>query len=110
MVSKGKERDAVCRGSYDRSRTARSTSSSGVSRVFDRAVVGVVGQSMRKSSSLFTPEERQGFLERAVAGGRPGKRRGKIFSNLLVDFVREQNGTAIVKGLVRSRTSSTSSR
>ena len=99
MNSDGKERVAVCPGSYDPVTNGHVDILKRVSRVFDRVVVGVVGQSIRKSSSLFSPEERLGFLERAVAEAGLENVEVKIFSNLLVDFVREQNGTAIVKGL-----------
>jgi pantetheine-phosphate adenylyltransferase len=99
LNSDGKERVAVCPGSYDPVTNGHIDILKRVSRVFDRVVVGVVGQSIRKTSTLFTPEERQGFLERAVAEAGLENVEVKIFSNLLVDFVREQNGTAIVKGL-----------
>jgi pantetheine-phosphate adenylyltransferase len=99
MNSDGKERVAVCPGSYDPVTNGHIDILRRTSRVFDRVVVGVVGQSIRKSSTLFTPEERQGFLERAIAGEGIENVEVKVFSNLLVDFVREQNGTAIVKGL-----------
>jgi len=97
--SEGKERVAVCPGSYDPVTYGHIDILRRTSRVFDRVVVGVVGQSIRKSSSLFTAEERKGFLERALAEAEIENIEVKIFSNLLVEFVREQNGTAIVKGL-----------
>ena len=99
MNSEGKERVAVCPGSYDPVTNGHIDILRRTSRVFDRVVVGVVGQSIRKSSSLFTAEERKAFLERALAEAGIENVEVKIFSNLLVDFVREQNGTAIVKGL-----------
>jgi pantetheine-phosphate adenylyltransferase len=67
--------------------------------VFDRVIVGVVGQSVRKSGSLFTPEERKGFLERALGEAGVKNVEVRIFTNLLVEFVRECGGNAIVKGL-----------
>jgi pantetheine-phosphate adenylyltransferase len=97
--SEGKERVAVCPGSYDPVTNGHIDILRRTSRVFDRVVVGVVGQSIRKSSSLFTAEERKAFLERALAEAGIENVEVKIFSNLLVEFVREQNGTAIVKGL-----------
>ncbi len=99
MNSEGKERVAVCPGSYDPVTNGHIDILRRTSRVFDRVVVGVVGQSIRKSSSLFTAEERKAFLERALADAGIENVEVKIFSNLLVEFVREQNGTAIVKGL-----------
>lgn len=99
MNSEGKERVAVCPGSYDPVTNGHLDIIRRASHVFDRVVVGVVGQSIRKSESLFTPEERQGFLERAIGEAGHTNVEVQIFSNLLVDFVRECNGTAIVKGL-----------
>jgi pantetheine-phosphate adenylyltransferase len=97
--SEGKERVAVCPGSYDPVTNGHMDIIRRTSNVFDRVVVGVVGQAIRKSASLFTPEERQGFLQRAIAEAELENVEVRIFSNLLVDFVRECNGTAIVKGL-----------
>jgi pantetheine-phosphate adenylyltransferase len=97
--SEGIERVAVCPGSYDPVTNGHLDIIRRASRVFDRVVVGVVGQSIRKSESLFTPEERQGFLERAIADAELENVEVQIFSNLLVEFVRECGGTAIVKGL-----------
>ncbi len=93
------ERVAVCPGSYDPVTFGHLDIIGRTSRVFDRVVVGIVGQSIRKQNTLFTPEERKGFLERAVAEKGFENVEVKIFSNLLVEFVRECNGTAIVKGL-----------
>ncbi|MEJ7876953.1 MAG: adenylyltransferase/cytidyltransferase family protein, partial [Solirubrobacterales bacterium] len=67
MNSEGIERVAVCPGSYDPVTNGHLDIITRASRVFDRVVVGVVGQSIRKSESLFTPEERKGFLDRAIA-------------------------------------------
>ncbi len=99
MNSEGIERVAVCPGSYDPVTNGHLDIIGRASRVFDRVVVGVVGQSIRKSESLFTPEERQGFLERAIAEAGLENVEVRIFTNLLVEFVRECGGTAIVKGL-----------
>jgi len=97
--SEGIERVAVCPGSYDPVTNGHLDIITRASRVFDRVVVGVVGQSIRKSESLFTPEERKGFLDRAIAEAGLENVEVQIFSNLLVEFVRECGGTAIVKGL-----------
>ncbi len=99
MNSDGTERVAVCPGSYDPVTNGHLDIIGRASRVFDRVVVGVVGQSIRKSESLFTPEERKGFLERAIADAGLENVEVQIFTNLLVEFVRECGGTAIVKGL-----------
>ncbi|MDQ3572588.1 MAG: pantetheine-phosphate adenylyltransferase [Actinomycetota bacterium] len=99
MSDERKERVAICPGSYDPVTNGHLDILTRTSRVFDRVVVGVVGQSMRKQSTLFTPEERKGFIERAMAGNGVENLEVKVFSNLLVDFARECGATAIVKGL-----------
>ncbi len=93
------ERVAVCPGSYDPVTNGHLDILRRTSRVFDRVVVGVVGQSIRKGTTLFTPEERQGFLERAVGANGLANVEVRVFSNLLVEFARECGATAIVKGL-----------
>ena len=98
-MSADRERVAICPGSYDPVTYGHLDIIGRASRVFDRVVVGVVGQAIRKQKSLFTPEERLGFLERAVAEKGHSNVEVKIFTNLLVEFVRENQGTAIVKGL-----------
>jgi pantetheine-phosphate adenylyltransferase len=99
MNSDGRERIAVCPGSYDPVTNGHLDIIGRASRVFDRVVVGVVGQSIRKSESLFTPEERTGFIERAIERNDIQNVEVKVFTNLLVEFAREQGAAAIVKGL-----------
>jgi pantetheine-phosphate adenylyltransferase len=94
-----RERVAVCPGSYDPVTNGHLDIIGRASRVFDRVVVGVVGQSIRKSGSLFTPEERTGFIERAIAGNGLENVEVRVFTNLLVEFARECGASAIVKGL-----------
>ena len=67
------------------------------SAVFERVVVGVVNNPVRKEKTLFTAEERRGFIEEATAS--LGNVEVRIFSNLLVEFARELEARAIVKGL-----------
>ena len=98
-MSSTSERVAVCPGSYDPVTNGHLDILRRTSRVFDRVVVGVVGQSIRKQTTLFTPEERQGFLERAVGANGLSNVEVQVFSNLLVEFARECGATAIVKGL-----------
>jgi pantetheine-phosphate adenylyltransferase len=94
-----RQRLAVCPGSYDPVTNGHLDILTRTSRVFDRVVVGVVGQSIRKSTTLFTPEERKGFLERALAANGLENVEVQVFTNLLVEFARECGATAIVKGL-----------
>ena len=88
---------AVCPGSYDPVTNGHVDIISRASRIFDRVIVGVVNQPVRKQKTLFTAEERQGFIERATAP--LGNVEVQIFSTLLVDFARENGAGTIVKGL-----------
>jgi len=88
---------AVCPGSYDPVTNGHLDIISRASRIFDRVVVGVVNQAIRKQKTLFSADERAGFLERATAGY--DNIEIKVFSNLLVEFARENGATTIVKGL-----------
>jgi pantetheine-phosphate adenylyltransferase len=91
------ERIAVCPGSYDPVTNAHLDIIARTSRVFDKVIVGVVGQGVRKSNSMFSAEERRDFLLEATAD-LPNVEI-EIFTNLVVDFAREHNATVIVKGI-----------
>jgi pantetheine-phosphate adenylyltransferase len=88
---------AICPGSYDPVTNGHLDIIGRTSRIFDRVIVGVVGQGIRKSKSMFTAEERRDFLVDAVAGHDNVE--VEIFTNLLVDFARERDATVIVKGI-----------
>ena len=90
-------RTAICPGSYDPATNGHIDIITRTARIFDRVIVGVVNQPLRKQKTLFTPEERQGFIERATAD--LGNVEVQVFSTLLVDFARENGATTIVKGL-----------
>jgi pantetheine-phosphate adenylyltransferase len=93
------ERDGtvVCPGSYDPVTNGHLDIITRSSQVFERVVVGVVNNPMRKDTTLFTAEERKGLIEEATAD--LGNVEARIFSNLLVEFARELGANAIVKGL-----------
>jgi pantetheine-phosphate adenylyltransferase len=88
---------AVCPGTYDPVTNGHLDIITRAARVFERLVVGVVNVQVRKSPPLFSVEERRGFLEDAVTG--LDNVEVKAFSNLLVEFARDNGATAIVKGL-----------
>jgi len=96
-MSDGNPRVAVCPGSYDPVTNGHLDIITRASNVFDRVVVGVVSEPIRKQKTLFTPEERKTFLDDATSG--LANVEIEIFSNLLVDFAKEQGATAVVKGL-----------
>jgi pantetheine-phosphate adenylyltransferase len=90
-------RIAVCPGSYDPVTNGHLDVISRAARVFDKVVVGVVNNPVRKQQTLFTAEERKKFIEDATA--ELGNVEVGVMSNLLVEFAREQGATAIIKGL-----------
>ena len=90
-------RVAVCPGSYDPVTNGHVDIITRASNVFDRVIVGVVNQPVRKQKTLFTAEERQKFLQDATAD--LGNVEVEIFSNLLVEFAKQNNARAIIKGL-----------
>jgi pantetheine-phosphate adenylyltransferase len=90
-------RIAVCPGSYDPITKGHVDVISRASVMFDELIVGVVNASVRKSASLFTAEERIGFIREATR--HLGNVRVEPFSNLVVEFARERGARAIVKGL-----------
>jgi pantetheine-phosphate adenylyltransferase len=92
-------RIAICPGTYDPVTNGHLDIIGRAARVFDRVVVGVVNQPVRKQETLFTAEERQRFIEQAVGDNGLGNVEVAAFSVLLVDFAREHDATAIVKGL-----------
>ena len=90
---------AVCPGSYDPVTNGHLDIIKRGSKIFDKIVVGVVGNAPRKTGHLFTPEERVELIEEALATNGFGNVEVRIFRTLLVDFARECGAIAIIKGL-----------
>jgi pantetheine-phosphate adenylyltransferase len=90
-------RVAVCPGSYDPVTNGHLDIITRTSNVFERVIVGVVNNPVRKQTPLFTAEERKAFIDEATAD--LGNVEVKIMSNLLVEFARENGASAIIKGL-----------
>ncbi|MBN1529876.1 MAG: pantetheine-phosphate adenylyltransferase [Thermoleophilaceae bacterium] len=88
---------AVLPGSYDPMTMGHLDIIGRASGVFDHVIVGVVNQPVRKAKTLFSAEERVGFIRDATAD--LGNVQVKPFDTLLVDFAREHGAKAIVKGL-----------
>ncbi|MEX2107503.1 MAG: pantetheine-phosphate adenylyltransferase [Solirubrobacterales bacterium] len=87
----------VCPGSYDPVTNGHLDIIARSAAVFEKVVVGVVDNPIRKEKTLFTAEERQAFIKDATAD--LDNVEVQIFSTLLVEFAREQDAMAIVKGL-----------
>jgi pantetheine-phosphate adenylyltransferase len=96
-MSEENPRVAVCPGSYDPVTNGHLDVITRASRVFDKVVVGVVNNPVRKQKTLFTAEERKKFIEDATA--ELGNVEVGVMSNLLVEFARQHKATAIIKGL-----------
>jgi pantetheine-phosphate adenylyltransferase len=96
-MSDDNPRIAVCPGSYDPVTNGHLDVIGRAANVFDVVIVGVVNQPVRKATTLFTAEERKTFLDDATA--EFGNVRVEVFSNLLVEFAKEQGASAVVKGL-----------
>jgi len=90
-------RVAVCPGSYDPVTNGHLDVIGRASNVFDKVVVGVVNNPVRKQKTLFDAEERKAFIEAATAD--LGNVEVGVMSNLLVEFAREHGATAVIKGL-----------
>ena len=90
-------RIAVCPGSYDPITNGHVDVITRAAAMFDELVVAVVNASVRKSRSVFSAEERVGFIERATA--HLPNVSVETFSTLVVDYARERGAKAIVKGL-----------
>ncbi len=96
-MSAEEPRIAICPGSYDPVTNGHLDVISRTSHVFDKVVVGVVNNPMRKEKTLFTAEERKQFIEDATTDLKNVE--VGIMSNLLVEFAKENGAIAIIKGL-----------
>jgi pantetheine-phosphate adenylyltransferase len=92
-------RVAICPGTYDPVTNGHLDIIGRAARVFDRVVVGVVNQPVRKQQTLFTADERKAFIEDAMRRNGVENVDVAVFSTLLVEFAREHDARAIVKGL-----------
>jgi pantetheine-phosphate adenylyltransferase len=90
-------RIAVCPGSYDPVTLGHIDVITRAAGMFDELIVAVVNASVRKSSALFTAQERIEFIERATT--HLPNVTVEPFSTLVVDYARERGAKAIVKGL-----------
>ncbi|MGH2840638.1 MAG: pantetheine-phosphate adenylyltransferase [Solirubrobacteraceae bacterium] len=90
-------RIAICPGSYDPITNGHLDVIGRTSEMFDEVVVALVYLPTRKGHTLFSIEERMGFVEEATA--HLDNVRVAQFSNLVVEFARDEGARAIVKGL-----------
>jgi len=87
---------AIAPGSYDPVTNGHVDVIGRAAEIFDRVVVGVVGNPTHKTP-MFSLDERVGFLHDALAG--LDNVEVDVFSELVVDFAHKWNAKVIVKGL-----------
>jgi pantetheine-phosphate adenylyltransferase len=88
---------AVCPGSYDPITNGHLDVIRRTAALYEEVVVAVVNRSVRKSPTLFSIEERVGFIERATAD--LAGVRVEPFNTLIVELARRVGAKSIVKGL-----------
>jgi pantetheine-phosphate adenylyltransferase len=88
---------AVCPGSYDPITNGHLDVIRRTAALYEEVVVAVVNRSVRKSPTLFSIEERVGFIERATAD--LSGVRVEPFNTLIVELARRVRAKSIVKGL-----------
>jgi pantetheine-phosphate adenylyltransferase len=87
---------AICPGSYDPVTNGHIDVITRAADIFDRVVVGVVGNPQHKAPT-FSLDERVDFLTEAL--GDLENVEVDVFSELVVDFARKWEAKVIVKGL-----------
>jgi len=90
-------RTVICPGSYDPVTNGHLDIISRAASVFDRVIVGVVNNPVRKAGTLFNAEERREFIEEATADLENVE--AEVFAELVVEFARQKGASAVVKGL-----------
>src|SRR5579875_2808530 len=88
---------AICPGTFDPITYGHLDVIHRASAMYDQLIVAVVNLPWRKGKTVFSTEERLGFIERATVD-LPNIS-VEPFSRLLVEFARERGAMAIVKGL-----------
>ena len=90
-------RVAICPGTFDPVTNGHLDVIARASAMYDKVIVAVVNLPWRKGRTVFSAEERVGFVRNATRD--LGNVDVEPFSNLLVDFARDRGAMAIVKGL-----------
>ena len=90
-------RIAICPGTFDPVTNGHLDVIARASAMYDKVIVAVVNLPWRKGTTVFSTEERVGFLTTATE--RMSNVDVEPFSTLLVTFARERGAMAIVKGL-----------
>ena len=89
-------RTALCPGSYDPVTLGHLDIITRAASIFDRVVVGVVREPSHKAT-MFSVEERVGFLEEALRA--EDNVEVDVFAELVVEFAKRWGANTMVKGL-----------
>ena len=90
-------RIAVCPGSYDPITNGHLDVIARSAALFDEVVVAIVNHPVRKGGTLFSTEERLGFIDEATE--HLANVRSASFDVLIVEFAQRVGAKTIVKGL-----------
>jgi pantetheine-phosphate adenylyltransferase len=90
-------RIAICPGTFDPITYGHLDVITRASAMYDKVIVGVVNHPWRKGKTVFTVDERLGFIRNATRS--LSNIEAAPVSTLLVQFARERGAMAIVKGL-----------
>jgi pantetheine-phosphate adenylyltransferase len=89
---------AICPGSYDPVTLGHVDVIRRAAEIFDRVIVGVVRDPHHKGT-MFSVEERVGFIEEALAAAGVANAEVEVFAELVVEFARRFGAKTMVKGL-----------
>jgi pantetheine-phosphate adenylyltransferase len=90
-------RAAICPGTFDPVTFGHLDVIARASAMYDTVIVAVVNLPWRKGTTMFSTDERMGFLRNATA--EMPNVVVEPFSTLLVTYARERGAMAVVKGL-----------
>lgn len=88
---------AVCTGSFDPVTVGHMDVFRRAAGLFDMVYVAVLGNSSKKTA--FTSEERCAMINRAAEAAGITNLRAEAYDGLAVDYAREKNACAIVRGI-----------
>lgn len=88
---------AVCTGSFDPVTVGHMDIFRRAAGLFDMVYVAVLGNSSKKAS--FTPDERCALINAAAGAEGIANLRAEAYDGLAVDYARQKNACAIVRGI-----------
>ncbi len=91
------KRVVICPGTFDPVTNGHLDVITRAAAMYDQVIVAVVNAPWRKGNTLFTAEERIGFIRKATE--HLPNISVEPFATLVVDFAREKGAISILKGL-----------